>query len=218
MEPLWSPVVATGGNLSQTATPQKPRKHAKTFAAVCDRLPIGAHGKEGVDGSSPSEGSAKAPHLGFFFRIDLHVVLFFLTCRSCYGFPDQRSNAARMASAVVLVPRDEENRVPGLIRRARGDFRHPALQPRVTRLDRAVVHVGGALQVEHAQAERVFEREPAELPGGRLRPEHVPARERAGEASMCGPLRCHKQPLGPGTRERTASGGAGHPAAASSPA
>jgi len=25
-----------------------------------------AHGKEGVDGSSPSEGSAKAPHVGAF--------------------------------------------------------------------------------------------------------------------------------------------------------
>src|SRR5205823_6676149 len=30
------------------------------------------------------------------------------------------------ASAVVLVPGDEENRVPGLIRRAGGDLRHPA--------------------------------------------------------------------------------------------
>jgi hypothetical protein len=47
MDPLWSPVVATGGNRSQIG-------------------PAAAHGKEGVDGSSPSEGSAKAPHVGAF--------------------------------------------------------------------------------------------------------------------------------------------------------
>jgi hypothetical protein len=29
-------------------------------------LPEKFHGKEGVDGSSPSEGSAKAPHVGAF--------------------------------------------------------------------------------------------------------------------------------------------------------
>ena len=29
---------------------------AKTVAEVCDRLRPGPHGKEGVDGSSPSEG------------------------------------------------------------------------------------------------------------------------------------------------------------------
>ena len=31
-------------------------KQAQTVAMGCDRLPIAAHGKEGVDGSSPSEG------------------------------------------------------------------------------------------------------------------------------------------------------------------
>src|SRR5512133_804307 len=41
-------------------------KTIKTVATGCDRLPKAAHGKEGVDGSSPSEGSAKAPHNGFF--------------------------------------------------------------------------------------------------------------------------------------------------------
>src|SRR5919201_474684 len=51
MEPLWSPVVATGGNRSQIARALKPPKHAKTVAVGCDRLPRAAHGKEGVDGS-----------------------------------------------------------------------------------------------------------------------------------------------------------------------
>jgi len=61
MEPLWSPVVATGGNQSQLGSMLAPQKQAKTFAAGCARSLIGAHGKEGVDGSSPSEGSAKPP-------------------------------------------------------------------------------------------------------------------------------------------------------------
>ena len=38
--------------------PKKGLKEAKTVAMGCDRLPFGAHGKEGVDGSSPSEGLA----------------------------------------------------------------------------------------------------------------------------------------------------------------
>ena len=33
----------------------------------CDRLPREAHGKEGVDGSSPSEGSAKSVQIAAFF-------------------------------------------------------------------------------------------------------------------------------------------------------
>jgi hypothetical protein len=59
MEPLWSPVVATGGNRSQIVSTRKRLQQAKTVAAGCDRLPQAAHGKEGVDGSSPSESSAK---------------------------------------------------------------------------------------------------------------------------------------------------------------
>jgi hypothetical protein len=63
MEPLWSPGVATGGNQWQIGRPQKPQKQAKSVATGCQRLPETFHGKEGVDGSSPSEGSAKAPHI-----------------------------------------------------------------------------------------------------------------------------------------------------------
>src|SRR5205814_6490557 len=41
MEPLWSPVVATGGNQSQIRPAPKRRKQAKTVAVGCD-------GKEGL--------------------------------------------------------------------------------------------------------------------------------------------------------------------------
>jgi len=33
-----------------------PQKQGKIVATHCDQLPLRAHGKEGVDGSSPSEG------------------------------------------------------------------------------------------------------------------------------------------------------------------
>src|ERR671930_2609781 len=61
MEPLWSPVVATGGNQWQIESPRKRQRQATTVAVGCDQLPFGAHGKEGVDGSSPSEGFGEVP-------------------------------------------------------------------------------------------------------------------------------------------------------------
>src|SRR2546430_9668089 len=107
MEPLWSPVVATGGRRSQIEQARGPPKQAKTVAVGCDQLPFGAHGKEGVDGSSPSEGSAKAPQRGFVFGS---------TCRfwnvARYGalYPrtheeSGRADAARTALARGLVAR-----------------------------------------------------------------------------------------------------------------
>jgi hypothetical protein len=47
LEPLWSPVVATGGNRSQILRSNRRQKQAKTVAVGCDQLPNGAHGKEG---------------------------------------------------------------------------------------------------------------------------------------------------------------------------
>jgi len=47
MEHLWSRAGATGGNRWQMEKPKKRLKEAKTVAMGCDRLPFGAHGKEG---------------------------------------------------------------------------------------------------------------------------------------------------------------------------
>src|SRR5919108_3637761 len=66
MECLWSRAVATGGNGWQMKRLRTRLKQAKTVAVGCDRLPEEFHGKEGVDGSSPSEGSAKASEAGAF--------------------------------------------------------------------------------------------------------------------------------------------------------
>jgi hypothetical protein len=49
-------VVANGGNRRQIEESRKPQKQAKTVATGCHPLPESFHGKEGVDGSSPSEG------------------------------------------------------------------------------------------------------------------------------------------------------------------
>jgi hypothetical protein len=61
MEPLWSPAVATGSNRWQMGGRPERLKQAKTVAVGCDRLPEPFHGKEGVDGSSPSEGFDEVP-------------------------------------------------------------------------------------------------------------------------------------------------------------
>jgi hypothetical protein len=71
MEPLWSPAVATGRSRWQTGRPRKRLGQAQTVAVGCDRLPERFHGKEGVDGSSPSEGFAKAPQIALFLSARL---------------------------------------------------------------------------------------------------------------------------------------------------
>jgi len=59
VERLWSRAVATGGNRWQMGRRRKRLKQAKTVAVGCDRLRPVSDGKEGVDGSSPSEGFAR---------------------------------------------------------------------------------------------------------------------------------------------------------------
>jgi hypothetical protein len=66
MERLWSLAVATSGNRWQMGTPRKRLKQAETVAIGCDQLPQGPDGKEGVDGSSPSEGFTVQPAISAF--------------------------------------------------------------------------------------------------------------------------------------------------------
>ena len=102
MEPLWSPVVATGGNPRQMDSAQKPEKQAKTVAVACDQLPRGAHGKEGVGGSSPPESLKKSLNERF------------ASCACCSGWRESRSaRTPRLASLTPLL----------YVGRARG--RHP---------------------------------------------------------------------------------------------
>src|SRR5207249_10226087 len=76
----WSPYGAPwlhGGNRRQIEESRKPQKQAKTVAVGCDPLPEKFHGKEGVDGSSPSEGSAKFRQRPSSYRDDFAE---FLAC------------------------------------------------------------------------------------------------------------------------------------------
>jgi hypothetical protein len=73
MEHLWSQAGATGGNWSQMRPPHKRLKQADRQPMATHGNRFGAHGKEGVDGSSPSEGFAKSPvKPGFSCRLHLH--------------------------------------------------------------------------------------------------------------------------------------------------
>src|SRR6266436_9977349 len=66
MELLWSRADANGGDQSQLRPPLTRLIHdGQQQLATHGNLPS-FHGKEGIDGSSPSEGSAKAPHVGAF--------------------------------------------------------------------------------------------------------------------------------------------------------
>jgi hypothetical protein len=56
MEHLWSRAGAISGNGWQTRSAQERLKHADPQPVATDCNRFGAHGKEGVNGSSPSEG------------------------------------------------------------------------------------------------------------------------------------------------------------------
>src|SRR6266540_1309446 len=70
MEPLWSPVVATGGKRWQVRWAETGREQAETVAVGCDQLPSGPHGKQGVcrelppvaGGPPPCEGGGRSPY------------------------------------------------------------------------------------------------------------------------------------------------------------
>ncbi len=61
MEPLWSPVVATGGNRSQIRSTRKRQKQAKSVATGCHRLPEKFHGKQGVCRGLPPVAGGPLP-------------------------------------------------------------------------------------------------------------------------------------------------------------
>ena len=66
MEHLWSPAGATGGNRRQMGPARKPLKQSDPQPLATHANRFGAHGKEGVDGSSPSEGLQNPPLTGIF--------------------------------------------------------------------------------------------------------------------------------------------------------
>jgi len=70
VEPFWSRADAIHGSGSQATASRKRPSCLRSLASDCHQLRPPLHGKEGVDGSSPSEGSAKPPHAaGFAIRL-----------------------------------------------------------------------------------------------------------------------------------------------------
>src|SRR5436190_19658526 len=61
MEPLWSPVVANGGNRRQIDESRKPQKQAKSVATSCHRLPEKFPGKQGVCRGLPPVAGGPLP-------------------------------------------------------------------------------------------------------------------------------------------------------------
>ncbi len=61
MEHLWSPADATGGNRRRMGRAQKPLKQVDPQPVATHGNHFAAHGKEGVSGSSPEEGSHESP-------------------------------------------------------------------------------------------------------------------------------------------------------------
>ncbi len=61
MEPLWSPVVANGGNSRQIDESRKPQKQAKTVATGCHRLREKLDGKQGVCRGLPPVAGGPIP-------------------------------------------------------------------------------------------------------------------------------------------------------------
>jgi hypothetical protein len=57
MERLWKNEGAMGRKRFDRFKPRNRLNKPNLFATGCHRLPPKSHGKEGVDGSSPSEGS-----------------------------------------------------------------------------------------------------------------------------------------------------------------
>src|SRR5437763_1376084 len=94
MEPLWSPAGAISGNRWQVGRPRKRRKQAKSVATGCHRLRATFHGKEGVDRSSPSEGSANVQQIAAFSS---PICLRTLACGRCGALMEPSGQEARLA-------------------------------------------------------------------------------------------------------------------------
>ena len=67
MERLWKNEGAMGRKRFGRFEPRNRLNKPNLFATGCHRLPPKSHGKEGVDGSSPSEGFKQKPAKRLFY-------------------------------------------------------------------------------------------------------------------------------------------------------
>ena len=111
MEPLWSPVVATGGKRRQMARRQKPREQAKTVAVDCHRLPAKFHGRQGVCRRLPPVAGGPLPVKE---GVDLHVGQpRLISCCCSRGTETGRSRNRCMPSGSCLDSTSVKQQRPG---------------------------------------------------------------------------------------------------------
>jgi hypothetical protein len=104
------------------------KRHSTAFLSPPSKRP--QHGKEGVDGSSPSEGSAKVPHAGAFSlsrsdRLAPRRTCAGLASREGRGRICVEPGAGRRCSSSVAVP----SSALALRARARSPARKPTETP-----------------------------------------------------------------------------------------
>jgi len=96
MEPLWSPVVATGGNQRQIGRGRKRRKQAKTVAVLCDRLPR----EVGVRDERPGDAAVRRARRASTNAPPAAAALAGLTIKKCD--PENWSIALRIAFDLTM--------------------------------------------------------------------------------------------------------------------
>ncbi len=143
MEPLWSPVVATDGNQWRIRSARKPQKQAKSVAVGCHQLPLAAHGKEGVDGSSSSEDLNRNPTNveGFVLPALARCRRFAGTRRVHFGTGGHAIAKRKQDCDRESVSRQRGQRQPPVCRNFLGEWSRSSVSTAL-RLCRAASHAG----------------------------------------------------------------------------
>jgi hypothetical protein len=125
----WSQRVASGG---RWPTPKNGSDARKPLPWVA-RLPRESHGKEGVDGSSPSEGSAKAAEIAAFLSKELARTPAYGGYGAVYGAPRFGRRPFRAVRHAITPPDGRLTlRAPAVlesVRQAARDHRGARAQP-----------------------------------------------------------------------------------------
>jgi len=104
VEHLWSRADAIHGNGSPATASRKRPSYLRSVASGCDRLRPTLHGKEGVDGSSPSEGSAKTPEIGPFLTVGISDDSDLFLLVSLSEPYEQTENCYKLVAGTLEVP------------------------------------------------------------------------------------------------------------------
>jgi hypothetical protein len=105
MEHLWSQAGATGGNSSQGRSARQRFKQTDPQPVATDGNSSGAHGKEGVDGSSPSEGLQDPRSRGFCIQDELLFVA--ASLHACLRLPGRHIRHLLLRRGRGAVEREE---------------------------------------------------------------------------------------------------------------